>query len=71
MLDTLELPELVSTNAQGFKAVDYTKLPLLAIQALGELTRTHDALQRAHEALRSTLEARLAALEVALASRDK
>ena len=59
------LPELVSTDAQGFKAVDYAKLPLLAIQALGELKRTHDALQRAHDALRTAVEARIATLEAA------
>ena len=31
------LPELVVTNDGGFKAVDYSKLPLLTIQAVKEL----------------------------------
>ena len=31
------LPDLVVTNEDGFKAVDYTKLPLLTIQAVKEL----------------------------------
>lgn len=60
------LPELVSTDERGFKAVDYAKRPLLAIQALTELTRRHEALQQAHDALRTSVEARLAALETAL-----
>ena len=40
------LPELVVTNADGFKAVDYTKLPLLTIQAVKELKAENDALRR-------------------------
>jgi len=36
----------VVTGADGYKAVDYGKLPLLAIQALGELKARHDALER-------------------------
>ncbi len=31
------LPELVVTSEDGYKAVDYTKLPLLTIQAVKEL----------------------------------
>ena len=46
------LPELVTTDEDGFKAVNYSKLPLLAIQAIKELKEKNDA-----------LEARLAALE--------
>lgn len=53
------LPELVVTGEDGFKAVDYSKLPLLAIQAIGELKRENDALKRQLEALAR----RLAALE--------
>jgi hypothetical protein len=56
------LPELVSTDAQGYKAVDYSKLPLLAIQAIRELKEKNDALQAAHAAL----EQRLATIERAL-----
>lgn len=46
------LPELVVTDDDGYKAVNYSKLPLLAIQAIKELKEKNDA-----------LEARLAALE--------
>jgi hypothetical protein len=51
------LPEIVTTDAQGYKAVDYAKLPLLAIQAIKELKEQSD-----------TLERRLAALEARLAT---
>ena len=40
------LPELVVTNADGFKAVDYSKLPLLAIQAAKDLKSENDALRQ-------------------------
>jgi hypothetical protein len=52
------LPEMVVTGADGYKAVDYSQLPLLAIQAIKELKDENDALQ-----------ARLEALERALATR--
>ncbi|MBP7776314.1 MAG: tail fiber domain-containing protein [Acidobacteria bacterium] len=39
------LPELVTTGEDGFKRVDYSQLPLLAIQAIGELKRDNDALR--------------------------
>ena len=41
------LPELVVTGDDGFKAVDYSKLPLLTIQAVKELKAENDALKRA------------------------
>jgi hypothetical protein len=56
------LPELVTTDAEGMKAVDYSKLPLLAIQAIKELKARVDELQRE----KSSVDARLAVLEVAL-----
>jgi Chaperone of endosialidase len=40
------LPELVVTNDDGFKAVDYSGLPLLTIQAVKDLKSENDALQR-------------------------
>ena len=40
------LPELVVTGEDGFKAVDYTKLPLLTIQAVKELKAEKDALKQ-------------------------
>jgi endosialidase-like protein len=39
------LPELVSTDSDGYKAVDYSKLPLLTIQAVKELKAENDALK--------------------------
>ena len=48
------LPELVVTNDDGFKAVDYSKLPLLTIQAVKDLKAENDALkQRVAELERS------------------
>jgi hypothetical protein len=38
------LPELVVTNEDGYKAVDYSKLPLLAIQAVKELKSRNEHL---------------------------
>ena len=55
----LVLPELVATGADGFKAVNYSQLPLLAIQAIKELKGRNDEL----EARLAALAERLAALE--------
>lgn len=52
------LPALVSTDAEGLKAVNYSALPILAIQAIKELKEKNDALAQ-----------RLAALEAALYER--
>jgi hypothetical protein len=57
------LPELVTTDAQGYKAVSYGRLPLLAVQALKEMKARMDAVQREN----ADLAARLAALEAAVA----
>jgi hypothetical protein len=40
------LPELVVTNGDGYKAVDYTKLPLLTLEAVKELKSENDALKQ-------------------------
>jgi hypothetical protein len=40
------LPELVVTGDDGFKAVDYTKLPLLTIQAVKELQAENESLKQ-------------------------
>ena len=39
------LPDLVVTNPDGYKSVDYSKLPLLTVQAIKELKAENDALQ--------------------------
>lgn len=49
------LPEIVTTDAAGYKAVDYSKLPLLAIQAIKELKEQNDALERRLAALEARL----------------
>jgi Chaperone of endosialidase len=45
------LPELVTVDEDGYKAVNYSKLPLLAIQAIKELKEKNDALEARLEAL--------------------
>jgi hypothetical protein len=40
------LPELVVTNDDGLKAVDYSKLPLLTIQAVKDLKSENDSLKQ-------------------------
>ena len=54
------LPELVVTGEDGFKAVDYTKLPLLTIQAVKELKAEKDALQQRVDELERLLKEILA-----------
>ena len=49
------LPELVTTDEDGYKAVNYSKLPLLAIQAITELKARNDALERRLAALEQRL----------------
>jgi Chaperone of endosialidase len=39
------MPELVSVDAQGYKQIDYSKLPLMTIQAVKELKAKTDAQQ--------------------------
>lgn len=58
-------PDLVSTDASGYKAVDYSKLPLIALQAIRELKVQNDALQAENAALAR----RLAAIEATLKER--
>lgn len=57
------LPELVVTGADGYMAVDYAKLPLLAIQAIKELKSENDALKRQLDTQHADVVSRLAALE--------
>lgn len=39
------LPDMVTTDAQGYKAVNYSKLPLLTLQAVKELVAENDTLK--------------------------
>jgi len=45
------LPELVVTDEDGYKAVNYSKLPLLTIQAVKELKAEDDAVRSRVEEL--------------------
>ncbi len=56
------LPELVTSDADGFRAVNYSKLPLLAIQAIKDLKSENDALK----AENAELARRLAKIEAHL-----
>jgi hypothetical protein len=40
------LPELVATDAEGFKAIKYSELPLYMLQALKELKSENDGLKQ-------------------------
>ncbi len=48
------LPELVSEDEQGYKQIDYSKLPLLLLQAVKELKAENDQLK--HELVRQQQE---------------
>ncbi len=59
-------PELVSTNEQGFKSVEYSKLVAPLIEAVKELKAQNDQLASENQSLKSSLNdimARLDALE--------
>ena len=58
------LPELVVTNDDGYKAVDYSKLPLLTIQAIKELKAENDGMQRTIADLQKELRAAIDASDV-------
>lgn len=51
------LPDLVSTRDDGYKAVNYSKLPILTLQAVRELKAENDALKRALADLGGDLDA--------------
>lgn len=57
------LPELVTTDEQGYKAVDYGRLPLLAVQAIKELKAGMEEATRENASLRERLQALEAAVE--------
>ena len=46
------LPELVTEDEQGFKAVNYSKLPLLSLQAIKELKQENDQLKQENVAIK-------------------
>jgi endosialidase-like protein len=50
------MPELVAADGDGYKAVDYSKLPLLTIQAVKELKAENDTLKAQVAALTQQVE---------------
>jgi predicted nuclease with TOPRIM domain len=63
-------PELVGEEGHGFKAVNYSELPLLLLAAVRELKAENDALRRQQQTELAALRAqrdRLAVLEAELA----
>ena len=63
------LPELVTEDEKGFKAIRYNKLPLLILQGLKDLKADNDSLRRENGTLKQRLEeqeARLRRLEAKL-----
>ena len=51
-----EFPELVKTNENGFKSVDYTKITPVLIEAVKELKAEKDALKAEKDALEAKVE---------------
>jgi hypothetical protein len=74
-----DFPELVSEDRRGFKAVNYSELPLLLLQAVREMKTENDLLHqqlgaqerqnRQQGGTIQSLETRLAALEASLSGR--
>src|SRR5262249_22135035 len=61
------LPELVGADDQGYKTVDYTKLPLMLLQAVKELKAENESLKRRLQ----EQEERLRRLEASLPNRER
>jgi hypothetical protein len=67
-------PELVSRDKNGFKAVNYSELPLRLLQAIRELNSANRSMQEQHKSdvqRSQSLESRIAALEAVLAAKDR
>jgi hypothetical protein len=65
------MPDMVETTADGYKAVNYSKLPLVLLQAVRELKAANDALADRNQTLEregAALADRLAAIERRLAA---
>ncbi len=63
------LPELVTTDEEGFKQVNYSKLLLLLLQSVRELKQENDLLKQDAAAAKqqnADLQQRLAAIEKTL-----
>jgi hypothetical protein len=67
-------PELVSRDKNGFKAVNYSELPLLLLQAVRELNAENKSMQEQRDLemqQNRKLESRVAALEAVLAAEER
>ncbi len=67
-----QFPEMVGEDDEGYKTVDYTRLPLLLLQGLKDLSESHDKLAQENAALKAQLaaqDARLDRIEALLAVR--
>ena len=57
------LPELVTTDERGFKAVKYNQLPLLLLQAVRELKAENDGLRKQVETQKQEFQSELEAIK--------
>ncbi len=64
------LPELVTEDEQGYKAVNYSKLPLLTLQAIKELKAENDALRKENAAIQQQQQKQFAAQQSQLAAQQ-
>jgi Chaperone of endosialidase len=67
-------PELVSRDKNGFKAVNYSELPLLLLQVVRELNAENKSMQEQRDLemqQNRKLESRVAALEAVLAAEER
>jgi len=70
----LDFPELVSRDKQGFKAVNYSELPLLLLQAIRELNTENQFIRERYKLQldqNRNLESRVAALEELLTTKER
>jgi hypothetical protein len=70
----LEFPELVSPDKQGFKAINYSELPLLLLQAIRELNSENQVIREQYQLQvdqNRNLESRVAALEALLTTKER
>ena len=57
------LPELVTSDERGFKAVKYSELPLLLLQAVRELKAENDGLRKQVETQEHEFQSELEAIK--------
>ena len=51
------LPEVVSTNSEGYKSVDYGKITALLIEAVKELKQQNDTLREENQQMKQDIQA--------------